>query len=425
MSGLKESLKNQAYLFGSVSIFLFFAAWGIWWSFFQIWLTSPDVGLELDGSSVGTIFSINSAISLVLMFVYGMVQDKLDLKRNLTITIAAVMTLTGPFVNYVYRPMLESQFMVAAILGGIVLSAGFIGSAGLFEAFVERLSRRNNFEFGQARMWGSVGYAIVALCAGFIFTINPAINFWLGSALGLVLLLILLFWHPEGATETRPGQEEPTTPSFSEMASQLGNAKLWVVIVFVLLTWTFYTVFDQQMFPDFYVSLYSTGEAGQKAYGMLNSFQVFLEAIMMGVVPLIMRRVGVRNTLLMGVVVMCLRIGMCGIFDGPILISCAKMLHSLEVPLFMLAIFRYITLHFNPSMSATLYLVGFGISSQLGTVAMSAPLGHLRDNIGYQPTFLVISGTVAVAAIFAVIALKRDDQDVEGDPFIPGSVPSA
>ena len=202
------------------------------------------------------------------------------------------------------------------------------------------------------------------------------------------------------------------------------NKKLWAVIAFVLMSWTFYTVFDQQMFPDFYIGLFGTAEAGQQTYGILNSVQVFFEAIMMGVVPLIMRKSGVRTTLLMGVSVMFLRIGMCGIFDGPILISMAKMLHALEVPLFVLAIFRYFTLHFNPALSATLYLVGFNISAQLGNVMLSNPLGQLRDSIGHQPTFLVIKGIGALAAIWAFFGLKRDDQDVEGDPFMPGSQPS-
>ena len=97
----------------------------------------------------------------------------------------------------------------------------------------------------------------------------------------------------------------------------------------------------------------------------------------------------------------------------------------LAVPLFILAIFRYFTLHFNPLLSATLYMVGFQISAQIGNVIMSTPLGALRDQIGYQPTFLVIAGTVLAAGIYAFFTLKKDDQEVLGDPFIRNSVKSA
>ena len=63
-------------------------------------------------------------------------------------------------------------------------------------------------------------------------------------------------------------------------------------------------------------------------------------------------------------------------------------------------------------------MVGFQIASQIGSVILSAPMGALRDSIGYQPTFFVISAIVAVAGVYAFFVLKPDDKDVLGDPFI-------
>jgi len=95
-----------------------------------------------------------------------------------------------------------------------------------------------------------------------------------------------------------------------------------------------------------------------------------------------------------------------------------KMMHAIEVPLFMLPMFRYITLHFNPKLSATLYMIGFQIAAQIGQVILSTPLGNLRDHIGYGDTFLIISGIALLAGIFAIFTFKKDDEDVNGDPFI-------
>lgn len=259
---------------------------------------------------------------------------------------------------------------------------------------------------------------MVALVAGFLFTANPHLNFIMGSVFGIALLLIQLFWKPGPTDHHEPGTVEPTQPGIREMAGLLGMKSLWLIIVFVIFSWTFYTVFDQQMFPDFYTGLFETEERGEQIYGILNSAQVFCEAAMMGVVPIIMRKVGVRNTLLMGVSVMTLRIFGCAVLSDPIAVSAVKMLHALEVPLFILPIFRYFTLHFNPALSATLYMVGFQISAQIGNVILSQPLGQLRDAIGYQPTFLVISGIVLLSGIFAFFTLKKDDDQVLGDPFL-------
>lgn len=193
---------------------------------------------------------------------------------------------------------------------------------------------------------------------------------------------------------------------------------LWLIIVFVMLSWTFYTVFDQQMFPDFYTGLFEDQETGQQVYGILNSVQVFVEAAMLGLVPLLMRRVGVRSALLLGVAIMFVRILGCALVDDPLLVSAIKMLHAIETPLFILPVFRYFTLHFNPALSATLYMVGFQVSSQIGNVLLSTPLGMLHDQVGYRQTFITISLVVLLAGVYGFFALKKDDQQVMGDPFI-------
>ncbi|UQS83033.1 MFS transporter [Bombilactobacillus thymidiniphilus] len=421
MENIKKNIKNPSYLQSSFTLLMFFAAWGIWWSFFQLWLTKSG-GLHLSGAQVGTVYSANSLTTLILMFLYGSLQDKLVIKRYLLIFCAILAALVGPFFVWVYAPLLQNYFWLGIVVGSIFLSAGFLSASGIYEAVAEKLSRRFDFEYGQARAWGSFGYAIVAFIAGQSFTINPQINFWLGSAFGIVLLLELLFWVPKAEREADNKivlrGEGSDTPSVKEMFGLLKIKELWFIIILIMFTYTFYTVFDQQMFPDFYTGLFSTSAAGERMYGILNSVQVFGEALMMAIVPILMNKIGVRNALLLGVLVMFVRIGGCGLAHDPITVSCIKMLHSLEVPLFTLPIFRYFTLHFDTKLSATLYMIGFQVAAQIGQVILSQPLGKLRDIIGYNHTFLIISSIVFVAAIYGFFVLKKDNEDVNGDPFI-------
>ena len=358
------------------------------------------------------------------MFAYGAIQDQLGIKRHLAIAISAIAALVGPFVHFIYAPMIQaggSVRFIGALLGSVVLSAGFMAGCSLIEALTERYSRKFDFEFGQSRAWGSFGYAIVALVAGHIFNINPMINFWVGSAFGLAMLAIYAFWVPSQQKEALSGNQDneaaPSNPSIKDMLSVLTMPTLWLLIVFMLLTNTFYTVFDQQMFPTYYTNLFPTEEIGNSTYSTLNGIQVFMESAMMGVVPIIMRKIGVRNALLCGAFIMFARIGLCGIFHDPISISIVKMFHSIEVPLFVLPTFRYFTLHFDTKLSATLYMVGFQVASQVGQVIFSTPLGALHDALGDRTTFLTISAIVLTALIYGFFILKKDDQEVGGDPF--------
>ena len=416
-----RELKNPSYLQSSTTMLLFFASWGIWWSFFQLWLTSEHNGLGLSGSAVGTIFSINSIASLVLMFLYGTIQDKLFIKRHLLIFNAILATLIAPFFIFVYAPLLQSHFIVGAWIGAIFLSAAYLSAVGVLEATTERFSRVFGFAYGQARAWGSFGYAISDFLAGFLFVKDPRLNFIGGSLIGICLLLDLLFWRPKEERAALKAIDElksdDATPKLKDMVGLLKIKVLWQIIFFVMFSWTFYNVFDQQMFPEFYTSLFSSNAVGQQTYGTLNSIQVFVEALMLGLVPLLMKKIGVRKTLLLGTAIMCLRIGLCGFITDPIVISGVKMLHSLEVPLFVLSIFRYFTLHFDTKLSATLYMIGFQIAAQVGQVILSTPLGILRDNMGYSMTFKIIALIVLLTGIYGFFIIKKDNEFVNGQPL--------
>ena len=418
---LLQAFGNPFYRMGSLQMLLFFAGWGIWWSFFQIWLTTKQ---GFSGAQVGTIFSFGSAAALMLMFVYGSIQDKLGMKRNLLIALIACQVFLAPFFTWVYVPMLEANFYVGAVVGAIYLAVSYLAACPVFEAVTERMSRRFHFEFGQARAWGSFGYAISALAAGFLFTISPYLVFWTGSAVSAVLLALLLFMKPEKNEENLARYEDKEeslkdskTPSMKDILGVFKIGDVWKIIGFVIMSWTFYTVFDQQMFPEFFTRFFDTPEQGQQAYGVLNSIEVFLEFLMMGLVPVFMRKIGVRKAILLSCAIMVVRIGGCGLASSPLGVGIIKLLHAPETALFILAIFRYFTLHFDTRISATLYMVGFQIAAQVGQIIFSAPLGALHDQIGYQQTFLVISGIVCVASLYAFFILRKDDQCVEGQPL--------
>jgi OHS family lactose permease-like MFS transporter len=418
---LLQAFGNPFYRMGSLQMLLFFAGWGIWWSFFQIWLTTKQ---GFSGAQVGTIFSFGSAAALMLMFVYGSIQDKLGMKRNLLIALIACQVFLAPFFTWVYVPMLEANFYVGAVVGAIYLAVSYLAACPVFEAVTERMSRRFHFEFGQARAWGSFGYAISALAAGFLFTISPYLVFWTGSAVSAVLLALLLFMKPEkdeGNLARYEDKEESLkdskTPSMKDILGVFKIGDVWKIIGFVIMSWTFYTVFDQQMFPEFFTRFFDTPEQGQQAYGVLNSIEVFLEFLMMGLVPVFMRKIGVRKAILLSCAIMVVRIGGCGLASSPLGVGIIKLLHAPETALFILAIFRYFTLHFDTRISATLYMVGFQIAAQVGQIIFSAPLGALHDQIGYQQTFLVISGIVCVASLYAFFILRKDEECVEGQPL--------
>lgn len=411
-------LKNPFYVSNSLNILLFFAGWGIWWSFFQIWLTTKE---GFSGAQVGEIYSFNSAFSLIMNLVYSNIQDRLGIRRNLLVFCAVLQVFLGPFFTFLFVPMLRAHFLMGALIGSCYLTLAYLSASPMFEALTERVSRRFNYQYGSARGWGSFGYALSALIAGFLFTIDPALLFWLGSGIAVVLLILLLCWNPirnekDVAKFENPmvKERENSKPASKDFLNIFKIRSLWEIAIFLVFSGTFYTIFDQQMFPQFFTQFFKTQAVGDHMYGILNSVEVFLEAIMMGLVPLLMKKIRVRQTILVGVTFMFIRIGGCGLITNPVGVSIIKLLHAPETAIFCVVMFRYYTLHYDPRVSATINIVT-GIAGSFGQILLSTPLGILRDHIGYQPTFLVIAGIVFCAGIYGYFIIRKDDQEVNGE----------
>lgn len=412
--------KNPFYIDYSVNILLFFAGWGIWWSFFQIWLTTKE---GFSGAQVGTIYSFNSAFSLIMNLVYSNIQDRLGIRRHLLIFCAILQIFLGPFFTFLFVPMLESNFLIGAVVGSCYLTLAYLSASPMFEALTERISRRFNYQYGSARAWGSFGYAVSALAAGFLFTINPALLFWLGSVFGICLLIVLIVWNPinsqknvEKFENKQVRNREAVSPTTKEFLNIFKVRSLWEIAIFLVFSGTFYTIFDQQMFPQFFTKFFATQSAGDHMYGILNSVEVFLESILMGLIPLLMKKIGVRRTILLGVTFMFIRIGGCGIINNPLGVSLIKLLHAPETAIFVVVMFRYYTLHYDPRVSATINIVT-GLAGSVGQILLSTPLGILRDSIGYRSTFLVIAGIVLCAGVYGFFIIRKDDQEVNGEAF--------
>ncbi len=69
--------------------------------------------------------------------------------------------------------------------------------------------------------------------------------------------------------------------------------------------------------------------------------------------PFIINKTGAKNALLYAGFIMSFRILGSGFAEGPIAISLLKLMHALEVPVLLVAVFKYISANFDMRLSAT------------------------------------------------------------------------
>jgi OHS family lactose permease-like MFS transporter len=396
---------RRNYVLLSAYVFCFFFAQAAAISLLSIWLTQS---LGLNGVQAGTVFSANFVAAMISQPIYGYVSDRMGFRRAVPMGIALLVVLAGFFFTFVYGPLLKTHLLLGAVVGGAYIGVTFIAGSYAIESYVDRVGRRDGFEYSRARLWGSLGFACAALFSGRLYNLDPRINFFLASAAGLVLLPLILTAKVASASD-QAGNRAALRPRDSMALLRL--PKFWGFMVLILGVTNLYLVYDQQ-FPFYFSSLFPTREMGNAMFGYLNSAQIFVEAGMMFVAPIIVRRTGATRGLLLASGIMIVRIAASGLAIGPITISMCKMLHSLELPILAVSIFRYIAYHFDAHLSSTVYLVGVSFGHSLGLALLSPVVGSFYDHIGFQPTYFVIAGMAALFWTLSFFALSPTPPEV-------------
>lgn len=391
---------NSAYWSSAITFFSFFLTWSFCYSLFPLWLNQT---LALTGKETGVVFATNALAALIIMPVYGILQDRLGTGKQLLFMLGLLMAGVGPFFILIYQPLLTSFFIVGAIVGALYSALTFGAAVGTLEAYIERLGRQHDVEFGKARLWGSLGWACATFVAGVTFNINPKLNFVLASATGVGFILCL-FWLP---ASTKTPRTKKKKVGVSDVLSLFSQSRFWRLSLYVMGVSCLYQIYDQQ-FPIYFSSLFPTPEEGNRFYGYLNSLQVFIEAGMMFIAPSIVNKIGPKNGLLLSGAIMALRILASGVVADPVSISLVKLLHALELPILLVAIFKYIAVNFDTRLSATIYLIGFHVFTQVVTTLLSSVIGELYDDLGFADTYLLLGTVVTVNLIFSFWILENN-----------------
>jgi len=407
-------MENSKNLYWKLSayFFFFFFTWSSSYSLFSIWLGQE---IELSGAATGTIFSINAIFALCIQPIYGYVSDKIGLKKNILFFISALLLLVGPFFIYVYGPLLKYNVLLGGIVGGLFLGTTFLAGVGAIESYIEKVGRRYDFEYGKSRMWGSLGWAAATFFAGQLFNINPNINFWVASISAIVLFAIILSVKIE---MTEQEIERAESVKLKDVGRLFLLKDFWFFIMYVLGVTVFYNVYDQQ-FPLYYSSLFPSEQIGNQVFGYLNSFQVFLEAGMMFAAPFIVNKIGPKKGLVLAGLLMAFRIIGSGLVTGPIGISGMKLIHAVELPIMLIAIFKYLAANFDTRLSSVLYLVGFQFATQVGASILSPIAGSFYDHIGFRYTYLLMGITVLAFTLISSYTLLNSKKKNAGNDNEP------
>lgn len=395
--------KKSFWNFGGLFFFYFFI-WATVFTFLPIWL-EEQAGLSSTES--GYVFSAMSLIALLYQPFFGILSDKLVFKKHLFATVAVAAIFMGPFFSYAFIPLLNINIFIGAIIGSVYLSYVLYGGVGVIESYIERASRANQFEYGRARLFGSIAGATATFVSGLLFVAHPFSIFWLAS-LSAIVLGILLYTAKIDKGASLKADESTSEPVTKEVIFSVFKLKnFWMLGIFIIGTACMYDVFDQQ-FPNYYKQFFATPSEGTNVFSKLVSLQIGLEAIIMVFMPILINKIGAKNGLLLFGALTFIRIFGSAVAVGPISLSIVRLIAAVEMPLLLISIFKYITSVFDIRLSATVYLLAFNFAKQISIMVFSSVAGGMYSAIGYQNTYYILSLVVLIITIMSIYTLEND-----------------
>lgn len=406
------------FLCGFVYIYFFAQAMSI--SLLAAWLGQT---LRLSGTEAGIVFSANAFAAMCSQPIYGFVSDRVGTRRNILWTVAALVAFSGLFFPYLYAPLLKTNILLGAAVGGLYLGITFTAGSYAIESYVDRIGRRDGFEYSRVRLWGSLGFASAAAFSGRIYNVDPGINFALASLAGGAMLALLALTAAKHNGPGVPGASGKAGVKLADAFALLRMRGFWRFMVFVLGVTNLYLVFDQQ-FSRYFASLFPDPKTGVAMFGYLNSAQIFLEAGGLFLAPLLVRRIGAKNGLLLAGSIMLVRIAGSGLAVGPVSISAMKLLHSVELPILAVSLFRYIARHFDNRVASTVYMVGVSFGHSIGIFALSSLAGIGYDRIGFPATYLILAGVGLVFLILSAVFLLPTPAETRAGQATPLAEPA-
>lgn len=401
------SSKQAHFRFLCTFVYIYFFGQAMSMSLLALWLRST---LQLSGTETGIVFAANFVAAMCSQPVYGYLSDKFGMRRHVLWAVGVMCMLSGVFLVFVYGPLLKTHILAGAALGGIYLGITFIAGSYAVESYVDRIGRAYGFEYSRVRLWGSLGFASAAFMTGRLYNVDPHINFMLASLAGVLLVAMLALWrlptHGAGAAD-----HASSALRLADALALLRDKGFWRFMVFILTVTNIYLVYDQQ-FPSYFASQFPDNATGAAMFGYLNSLQIFVEAAGLFVSPLLVRRIGAKNGLLLAGAIMIVRIAGSGLAVGPVSISAMKMLHSVELPILVVSVFRYIAYHFDNRLASTVYMVGVSFGHSLGLALLSPLVGRAYDLFGFKHTYLLLAATGLLCLVCSAFALRRTPPEI-------------
>lgn len=372
-----KDLKNTLRLRFELLYFALYGTMACYYPFLPLYLESRS----LSYTQIGIVFAVSSLVGIVAQPVWGYITDK-RLTKKKTLLIASI-----------FCALLAFNFLAAHsfiyILASVVLLLTFQSiTSPMCDAYgYEVMEQTNAFSFGQVRLMGSVGFALVSVALGKLIQLTDLSVSWiLYSIFFLITAYLVLGIKSEAKASIK-------RPSIKDVLDTIKQFQFMVFVFSVLLANIALGA------NSTYISALVKETGGNVAILGFVWFVIAiceLPAFFFG--SHLQKRFGELNIYLWAIGLYILRFLLCSLKQGYWSVIAIQLLQAVTFPLYLMGALQYLNLLVPDQIRASgitiLSSLGFGLGSFLGNLGG----GMLVESYGVYSLYRVM-------AVFCLLSL--------------------
>ncbi|WP_161981871.1 MFS transporter [Dictyobacter alpinus] len=364
----------------------YFSAMGVYLPYLGLYLGA--VGLP--GTQIGLIASMFPLASMLMPPLWGVLSDHFGWRKQLLIAALLAAVITSLLIWQI------THIFVALFIFIIVLAIAISPTIPLADAITLQWVGEHGGSYGSIRVYGSLGFLIAAIVAGSILNVIGVTS--------LFLLLAIVFCGPLLTSFFVPGQNKVSMARIKghELVVLLRDRTLLLFIVLCMIGYGTFAAYN----TFFGLYLKSLG-VSTSAIGLASGLASLSELPVMMLSGILMKRLGARWLLIIGLSVAVVRWLAYATFTTYPILFAFTLLHGISFASFYVAAITFIDQRVPIHMRTTGQTLFYGTSFGLGTWASTNLFGVLYERLHGSGMYFVGAALCTASIVGLLLLIPR------------------
>jgi PPP family 3-phenylpropionic acid transporter len=352
-------------------------------------LTVYYESLGLSGQQIGILAGLPSILTFVSAPVFGAITD-ITQRHKRILGLSILMVVAGVLLISIGRTF--SVLIIMVIFYAIFFSP----ILPLIDRSVVEILGDNRDDYGKQRLWGAVGWGLLAPVSG-LAVARGGLSWAFYGAAALFLCLFVI------------SQLTPIQPVKVQVSYWKGVRKLlskWQVFIFFVVALVGGMGLST-IHIYFYLYLDSLG-ASPVTMGISSTIATASEVGIMFFASRLLKRMKTRGLIMFGLLMLALRLVFYSVIQDPGLALAVQLMHGVTFASIWLAGVAYVAEIAPPGMGNTAQGLFTGFVMGLGNASGAFLGGILYQDLGFSQMYLYAGLIVSIALIVFWIACRRD-----------------